>query len=294
MVRDSDREVLSEIALSLWVDPEKAQARGCHALALASLSAELPEIMIERAAALLLNECEQEGEPGPAARVGAQGAFWRLPAKARLVLTVLHGDMRWSWKRTARVFGWAAALEGGRSPSAESMQEISGDLLELVSRLAWSARLELGWDIGAGYPTGSATATDGSRFCPEHDARAPWAQRFLDEELQPRERFFLQNHLMTCKACRASLDQARKLFYAVDGLIRRILEDPRGATPPGSSGPRALISQAFAALLAGRRAALRPASLDFGESLRLHLSKRENQAVWWLAALVLLISAWLF
>ena len=293
MVRDSDRDVLSEIALSLWYDPEKARARGCNALAMASLSAELPEVMVERAAALLLNECEREGDGGQqGAKTGPQGPFWRLPAKARLALAVLHGDMRWSWRRTARVFGWAAAFESGRNPTAESMKEISSELLDLVSRLAWSARLELGWEIGAGYPAGSSTPQDGTRFCPEHDPRAPWTQRFLDEELQPRERLFLQNHLMTCKSCRSSLDMARKLFYSVDVLIRRLIEEPRGKSAPAGGNARAEISKAFSLLLAGRKAALRPVSLGFAESIRYHLSKRENQIVWLLGAAAILISAW--
>ena len=290
-VPDADRELLSQVALALWWDPIQARNRGCDALAAASLGEDLPEVLIERAGALLLNWCEQgEGDAG-APKVGLEGAFWRLPPKARFVLAVLHGPYRWSWKRTARIFGWAASFETGATATSERMREISSDLLDLVARLAWSSRLELAWELGRGYPSGGG-ASDITKNCPEMDARAPWTQKFLDEEMQPRELLFLQNHLMACSTCRGTLDLARNVFHGVDAHVRGILADVRphhGGTALG----RSAVSQAFARVLEGRRFLLNPTSLSFAESLRIHFSKMENQVLWCGAVLLLMGAAWL-
>jgi len=286
-----DRELLSQLALALWWDPLLARNKGCEALAAASLGEELPEVMIERASALLLTWCEQEEGDAGAPKVGLQGAFWRLPPKARFVLAVLHGPYRWSWRRTARVFGWAASFETGNTASAEKMKELSGELLDLVARLAWSSRLELAWELGLGYPSGGGS-TDITRSCPELDARAPWTQKFLDEEMQSREALFLQNHLMICRSCRSALEAARKVFHGVDAHVRGLLGESRSRTDGTPLGREALAS-AFRQVLEGRRRLLHPASLSFLESLRVHLARPENWMLWLGSLLLLIGAAWL-
>jgi hypothetical protein len=290
-VPEADRELLSQLALALWWDPVQARNRGCEALAATSLGEDLPEVLIERASGLLLNWCEQEEGDAGAPKLGLEGAFWRLPPKARFVLAVLHGTYRWSWRRTARVFGWAASFETGTTATVERMREISGELLDLVARLAWSSRLELAWELGRGYPSGGGSA-DITRNCPEMDARAPWTQKFLDEEMQPRELLFLQNHLMACSSCRGALDLARNVFHGVDAHVRGIFAEER-TLAGGVQVGRSAVSKAFAGVLESRRLIFRPASLSFGESLRVHFSRSENQVLWTGALLLLIGAAWL-
>lgn len=290
-VPEADRELLSQVALALWWDPVQARNRGCEALAAASLGEDLPEVLIERASGLLLHWCEQEEGDAGAPKLGLEGAFWRLPPKARFVLAVLHGTYRWSWKRTARVFGWAASFETGTATTAERMREISNDLVDLVARLAWSSRLELAWELGRGYPSGGGSP-DIHRNCPEMDARAPWTQKFLDDEMQPRELLFLQNHLMACSSCRGALDLARNVFHGVDAHVRGLLAVERTLSD-GEQVGRFALSRAFTRVLEGRRLLLRPASLTFSESLRVHFSRVENQLLWTGALLLLVGAAWI-
>ncbi len=284
-LRDSDRETLAQIALALWEDPALAESQSCEALAAASLRVGPPELMVERAAALLLRWSQEEGEshselPG--------SAFRRLPHQARFLLSALHGHSRWSWRRMARIFALASAAHD--SEKDLKSHDAADALIDLISRLAWSARVELAWDLGKGYPSGVSQKGDTSRSCPDYDPRAPWTQRFLDEELQARERVFIQNHLMACAACRNTLDQARKLFHSVEAQLRKELEE--SSLGGKDLINRARIAQSLDQVMTRRRLVFGGSRLGFFESLKIHLESPRNQILWVTCALLLLSITW--
>jgi len=178
---------------ALWADSQDAQIQAMDTIAAVSLVESEPEKAAERAAVALLERAKASRLQASTAAVASKIhlPFFRLSPEERLVLVGLHGQSaRWSYERLGRVLNL----------TIESIQE-----------LAWSARVRL---CGAGkYPAGPQGR---GLHCPEYLAQRPWTQRFLDDEIgSGQERFFLQNHLMACDGCRATLTRARDVFGAV-------------------------------------------------------------------------------
>ncbi len=143
------------------------------------------------------------------------------------------------------------------------MGRILGVEPSVVEQRAWDARLRFASAAGLKiYPAGASQL---GASCPSYDARKPWTQRFLDEEISSgRERLFLQNHLMACASCREALGRCRELYYALDRGLPR--------------GEESLLSRSVAhlALISRESQGLRsPSDRSFRESLEV-FTRRSN------------------
>lgn len=211
---------------------------------------------LERSASLLFHRSERDG-PGAIAEAAVR-PYYRLLASERFILLALHRS-RWSYSRIGRVLG----IDPGE-----------------VEATAWAARLHLisqpGRTMYLPHPTGSRIS--GER-CPEYDVRRPWTQRFMDEELEGRERAFLQSHSLACEPCRTALSRARAVYFAAEAELPRW-------TDLDDQCVRELCS-----LLRATHAFRRPADRTFLESVRLYLRRPEAR----LSVLVVVAtSIWLF
>lgn len=248
-----DLDQLSGVAASLWAEPRQATRTLTESLTLASAVEESPGPLLEKTAQALLMRAGREG-----AAIGAHAIrlpFFRLAPPQRMLLTALH-RYRWSYARLARILGLP---------------------VEDVARRAWDARLQLpampGSGVNVGHPTGSRIE-GGS--CPDYDARAPWTQRFLDDELQARERVFLQAHVLKCSACQESLKRCRALYFAVESILPEILQSPEAI---------ASLEQ----VMAQSRTFHRPSRMSAWQALEVFADRRDTRiAVGLLAALLII------
>jgi hypothetical protein len=234
-MRTEDLNTLVAMGKALWADPARSERIAAETLTAVSLLDLTEERAIERAAAVLLERAEREGAAAQASSNAdaMNQPFFRLFPEERFLLAALHLG-RWSYARLARVM------------SAEEKR---------VEELAWAARVRL----SGRNPIGSAAR---GTSCPEYDARLPWTQRFLDEEIRTsRERIFLQNHLMACDDCRKALASSREVYYAVEARLPR----------PGEGAEQ----QIFALVEARTRLKeLRsPARRDFKSSLEIFIQR---------------------
>jgi hypothetical protein len=193
-VGTEDLRTFAGVGHALWDEPARSRQAVVEALAAATLRGLPPEDALVRAAQALLTRAT-------ASRPGRLNhPFFRLTAEDRLLLVALH-DGSWSYARLARIL------------------QVDPEKLE---EAAWGARLRL---MG-GSPAGPARL---GPSCPAYDARRPWTQRFLDDEIASgRERLFLQNHLMACDPCRAALGRCRDGYYAVERQVTEALRAPGG------------------------------------------------------------------
>lgn len=256
-----DLKILSHLGTALWVDSHHAQRITVETLAAVSLLDLTPERSLERLSSLMLERASRDGIRANATAVGQ--AFFRLLPEERFVLSALH-VARWSYSRIARVLG---------QPT------------EKVEEIAWGARLDLasalGNPVSAPYPIGSAQSAQGvAQGCPEYEMRRPWTQRFLDEELHSREKFFLQTHINECHSCRQALTRARSFYFTVDRMIPRLADDSQ-------SGQAWLAS--LSRVLQGAGILKSPAERTFRETLAIFVRRSDIQYA--LLALTLLI-AW--
>lgn len=157
----------------------------------------------ERAALLLLEDAKN-GRAIPMVGLFNQ-PFFRLFPEERIILALLHFG-KWSYARIARAIG--------EDPTK-------------VEELAWSARITLsssGDQGGVPAPRGSSGLS-----CPHFEPSRPWIQAYLDREPHGNALAFLQSHLQSCAACRASLQSAREIYYRAEKMIplRDILESPQ-------------------------------------------------------------------
>jgi hypothetical protein len=173
---------VSNLGRSLWAQPEQSLAITRETVSAVTVLDKDPTLAAERAAQALL---ERANRHGMYARVPT--GFNALFPEERFILLALHQG-RWSYERTARVVG----------ESVESLQQ-----------LAWNARVYLALSH---YPSAPKQA---SVSCPDYNPQRPWTQRFLDEELEGREKTFLQAHLAGCKDCREALVRAKDVYYKV-------------------------------------------------------------------------------
>ena len=202
MLDQEDFSTFAKISQALWVDPEASRKSTLDTLAAVSLIKNLPTSeVLERACISLLERSKRAG-------VGAQIStnfllnsqalnepFFRLTAEERLALVALHCG-KWSYQRLGRVLN----------------RDRDG-----IEELLWQARMQLIPQYG--YPAGHSYQ---SADCPEYIAQRPWTQRFLDQEIPaPRDRIFLQSHLVHCLKCRAVLARWRENHFRIDEEMKR-------------------------------------------------------------------------
>lgn len=185
-----------EVGCALWADSDQSEQVMTETLSAISLMDLSREAMIERAASALLQQAIQQGAAANPRHLNQP--FFRLPPEARFVLSALHLG-NWSYGRVARILNTTT---------------------ERVEELAWSARQSMGAET-------SRIAIGGRNAgpnCPEYDARRPWTQRFLDEEVRSgQERVFFQNHLMVCPSCQKTMNHCRDLYFAVERSLPRAM-----------------------------------------------------------------------
>lgn len=204
LISERDLQTLVEVGKALWMDPRECQLATLETVSAVTLLELTPDRALEKAAAALLERVTRRG--GAAnfrsnldAGMGVGQSFFRLLPEDRFLLVALHLG-RWSYARLARIFG-------------ESVEQVEAH--------AWNARLRyVSSEKGTPYPAGAAGR---GTNCPEYDARRPWTQRFLDEEIAGgRERLYFQNHLMACLSCREALNRCRETYYAIDRALPRM------------------------------------------------------------------------
>ena len=286
-LRPSDHEVLVRLSQALWSEQDHAQAALIEAMSLGSLSDSTAAEFAERVAALLMKKALSEFRP---AEMIVSSPFYRLPVQSRLVLAALHGHSRWSCQRIGRIFGLFQKIQKDESEGAARSVE-SSHFEDWVSRLAWSSRLELFWESGHGvFPLQTQSTSKFAQVsCPEYDARAPWSQRFFDEEMPAKERLFLQNHLMACESCRTILARTRKLFSETDIALNHA--GIQGSLEESAEVHAANPSLSELQLL--RRSLRAQSTLNFWDSLRIHFRDPVNRRVLWLGLACVLL-AWLY
>ena len=242
-MKSEDLKCVVQMSRALWADPEEADPQTANTVSAVSLLNLTDERELERVAKALLEQSSRTGMSThtlQALRMGigrSDNPFFRLFPAERFLLVTLHSG-RWSYARLARIL------------------EMSTEDIEAT---AWDVRVKLSGltPIGAGPSTAN---------CPEYDARHPWTQRFLDDEIQEgRERVFLQNHLMACSSCRRSLSRCRDIYYAVDKVIPRV--DDTGAD-------QALIGNLREMLNVSLRIK-RPSERSFLESLQVFFRRKD-------------------
>ena len=184
---------LTRISRSLWGDLEKSVAISEDTLTSVCLLQLSDERTLERASKVMIERAERN----PPRLLALQHPFYRLAPIERFLLTALHVE-KWTYSKIARILGIEVSL---------------------VEPWAWATRIKYAYQelsTGIDYPRGPASL---GANCPEYNMSHPWTQRLLDDELQKRERLFLQNHLLACEKCRKSLELSRKMFFTIEGLI---------------------------------------------------------------------------
>lgn len=223
MIETRELEALAGLGAALWADEPTYRQRVVEALAAVCLRDFADSQVIDRTAVALLEIANQAGMASNTQTNMAAISlpFYRLFPDERFLLVALH-RAKWSYARTARLLG----LEP-----------------EKIEELAWRARVHLAalarGTVSANlipYPAGA----DGHKpSCPEWDAKRPWAQRFLDDEIRGgSQRFFLQNHLMACDGCRGTLVRCKDLYYALEDLMPELDQAEPKHRRARESGPR--------------------------------------------------------
>ncbi|MEK6577842.1 MAG: hypothetical protein AABZ55_01330, partial [Bdellovibrionota bacterium] len=207
-----DLKTFSEIGYALWSDPERSRKISVDTLGAVALRDFDEETLLESGTQALLARAANEGSANNS-RYNLNvidRAFFRLFPQERVILVGLHLG-KWSYARLARVIGTTA---------------------DNVQKIAWKARLQVSTELPRSvplqYPTGNKSV---SANCPEYHSDSPWTQRFLDNEFSTgAEKLFLQQHLIACASCRATLEQGKAVYYAVDASIPRL--DARSSDLP--------------------------------------------------------------
>ena len=184
---------LTRISRSLWGDLDKSVAMSEDTLTSVSLLQLSDERTLERASKVMIERAEKN----PPRLLSLHHPFYRLAPIERFLLTALHVE-KWPYEKICRILNLEDAL---------------------VESWAWSTRMKYAFqelETDLSYPRGPVTL---GPSCPDYNASSPWTQRLLDDELQKRDRLFLQNHLMGCQNCRKSLELTRKLFFKIESLI---------------------------------------------------------------------------
>lgn len=196
-MQQEDFRDIALIANGLWGESHRSVAASQETAAAVCLL-DLPEDRtLERVSLAMLDRARREGASANPTLLN--NPFYRLHAEERLILTALHFS-RWSYARLARILG---------------------DTPEAIEMTAWQARLLLASTNPqrSGKPLFFPAGLNRGPHCPDYNLRAPWTQRFLDEELDPQRRIFLQSHLANCPGCRQSLNLGREVYYTAESML---------------------------------------------------------------------------
>lgn len=250
MISKEDLTSVTCFSLALWTDPERSERVSAETLAAVATMDVSPDRFVDRTATALLHRAARDGARTAADRVSEP--FFRLTYEERFILAAIY-RVHWPYERIGKTVGKSA---------------------EEVATIAWAARLHLnaipGSQVPAPHPTGSRLR---GGTCPEYHPAHPWTQRFLDDEMEHREKIFIQNHVLSCTACQQALNRCRKMVYSVDGLVPRV-----DATQDRSTEKRI---RRLRQVLVRTNAVHRPWELSPSESLLLFFERREVQ--WFLA-----------
>ena len=197
----ADFESIATLGRALWPDPNEALRTCRDTVAAVSLLNLSEERATERIGKALLEQADAVRPPDAL----LNHPFFRLLGHERFALTALHAA-RWSYARVARLL----------SVSETGLQELAWRTRQLLA--AQHPRFQIR-SQSSGQPSGEVALEGPS--CPDWDPERPWTQRFLDDEMQTRERLFVQNHLMVCRMCHRQLVRTRDVYYWVDELIPR-------------------------------------------------------------------------
>lgn len=184
---------LGRMSYSLFGNWNQALASSERTLRTIGLKDGLDSRAIEKAALVHLSRAESI----PRESLELNTPFFRLSALNRFLLAANHVE-QWSYGKIARTL------------------ELP---VEAIPSLLWQARLQYAFDecsLSLAYPSAGKLATP---LCPTYDPTDPWTARLLDEEMKPQERQFLQNHMVTCEACRTALGRVRELIHAIDSML---------------------------------------------------------------------------
>jgi hypothetical protein len=195
VLEDHDFRALTHFSRALWAEADRSFTRAQDTVAAVSLLDLEGHEATDRAVTALLHQAAKDGPE--INRNALNHPFYRLTAEERLILSALHVG-GFNYDRLSRVLGVTR---------------------ERLGEMAWYARIQLAHSLHVTYPTGSPHR---GSHCPVYEARNPWTQRFLDEEIQGSERLFLQNHMMACGHCRAALTSCRNLYFQIEESIPRV------------------------------------------------------------------------
>lgn len=198
MLDFDDFKTFSQIGHAFWCGSEDSEQLTLETIAAASLLKLTSEKTIEQATMALLNRAKSTPSSlKNSSRIELLNhPFYRLTPEERLILISLHLG-NWSYQRLSRI--------------------LIRETIE-IEELAWKARLQM--CSLSSYPSGPSIL---GPHCPEYVDVSPWTQRFLDEQISsPKDKWFLQNHLVACDSCRKVLGRAREMYFKIDQEIKKL------------------------------------------------------------------------
>lgn len=201
---------LAEIGVALWANPEVYQQKVQETVTALALLEEDSLVGLEKGAMALLARVHREGliRNNNLNKNALQNPFYRLDPEERFVLIALHSG-KWNYQAIGRVMEM--------DPSQ-------------LQQFAWTTRLKLAGLLNhqntdrIPYPSAPSTQPNHrGASCPEFDSAQPWAQRFLDDNIEAgTDRVFLQNHLMACDTCRKYLNRCREFYHRIEAVVPRL------------------------------------------------------------------------
>jgi len=191
----SDFQAISHMSVALWPRVETSTQAAQESITASALQDLTAGRFLEKTAYSLLKRAENQQSPGQF----LNHPFYRLLPLERFLLTALHMS-HWSYKRLAR---------------------LSGKSEEVIQSTAWKARVYLAqFKQTLALPQGSTRPG-----CPPFDHNAPWTQKLLDDELNTKDRTYLQNHMMACPICSEDLRRSREIYFRADAFLKDLMKD---------------------------------------------------------------------
>jgi hypothetical protein len=124
------------------------------------------------------------------------------------LLAVLHGG-----DQTFSYVTLASQLEL-KSSGQEANWEVAQRVHSARMKWAWSRRLDFPrWNQIQG------------EACPELDVRAPWMQRVMDREYEPRVQSLITTHVAQCSECLEKMNRYRYFHTQIESAVRKELRE---------------------------------------------------------------------
>jgi hypothetical protein len=202
IIHQDELKVLASLGTAIWADPDLSEQNVLDTVSAASLFGLTPERTLEKACQGLLEKAK--GQSAHTAWIQNPSLFkrifYRLSPEERFILTAVHLG-HWTYDR----------LVGVLDRNREKVQEV-----------LWQARLAMN-EGAAPYPAGPAFSGPN---CPEYNPRMPWTQKFLDNDIQGKDRFFLSQHMLACSSCAGTMARCRVLYFKVDQELAKNIGVP--------------------------------------------------------------------